>query len=239
MARTVVWGSLAVLAVVWSGPHFLSALRPSDGGHGDFTQEWLSANNVRAGLPVYAPQAETYPLHMGREPEMPEHLLAWNAHPPVTVLLGLPSAWLGYADAHLVWNLLSLLMLGAAVVLVIRELCVPFRPLSVLPLVALTMLCHPLYNHLSHGQLNALLALLVVLAWAADRHGRTGWAGGLLGAAAAIKLFPAFLFLYFVCTRRWRAVLAGANTRSQNPVRDTFIHSVWYLAATLGTTTRT
>ena len=50
--------------------------------------------------------------------------------------------------------------------------------LAVLPLVALTMLCHPLYNHLSHGQLNALLALLV-LSFGLRR--RLGLYGHLIG----------------------------------------------------------
>src|SRR5262249_13750899 len=38
---------------------------------------------------------------------------------------------------------------------------------------------------------------------------RPGWAGVLLGAATAIKLVPAFLFLYFVLQRQWKAVMSG------------------------------
>src|SRR5262249_27328923 len=51
---------------------------------------------------------------------------------------------------------------------------------------------------------------LVTAAWALDRSGRSGAAGLLVGVAAAIKLFPAYLGLYFVARRRWRALLAAA-----------------------------
>jgi hypothetical protein len=54
-----------------------------------------------------------------------------------------------------------------------------------------------------------VLLFLLTAAWAADRSGRPAWAGALLGAAMAVKLFPGFLFLYFVARRRWRAVVAG------------------------------
>jgi len=63
---------------------------------------------------------------------------------------------------------------------------------------------------LFHGQWNLILLLLVTGAWAAERSGRPAWAGVLLGAATAIKLFPGFLFLYFLARRQWTAVMAGA-----------------------------
>jgi hypothetical protein len=55
------------------------------------------------------------------------------------------------------------------------------------------------------GQFNALLALLLTGAWAADRRGWGALAGAAIGAAAAVKLFPAFLLLYLLAARRWRA----------------------------------
>jgi hypothetical protein len=46
--------------------------------------------------------------------------------------------------------------------------------------------------------------------WGADRRGLAILAGILLAAAAAIKLFPAFLVLYFVLQRKWKTVAAAA-----------------------------
>lgn len=51
-----------------------------------------------------------------------------------------------------------------------------------------------------------LLLLLVTAAWLSDRQGRSGRAGLFLAAATAIKIFPAFLFLYFIGRRKWSVV---------------------------------
>jgi hypothetical protein len=51
--------------------------------------------------------------------------------------------------------------------------------------------------------------LLLTATWAADRTGRPVGAGVWLGLATAVKLFPGFLFLYFVARRQWRSVFAG------------------------------
>jgi hypothetical protein len=63
---------------------------------------------------------------------------------------------------------------------------------------------------LFHGQWNLILLLLLTGVWAAERSGRPAWAGALLGASTAIKLFPGFLFVYFLARRQWAAVIAGA-----------------------------
>ena len=208
--RVALWGLAAALVGVWAGPRFVAAFRPPDAALLDFTQEWLSAKNYRAGTPVYADQAETYPRHTGRPPNPPEALLRWNAHPPASVVLALPFGGLSYADAHAAWNLATFPLFVLSVVLILRELRVPLRPASVFPLLALGLSCHPLVTQHLQGQLNAVLALLIVLAWVAERRGYAGWAGAAVGAAAAVKLFPAFLFLYFVAAGRWRALLPGA-----------------------------
>jgi hypothetical protein len=49
---------------------------------------------------------------------------------------------------------------------------------------------------------------LIAGGWAARRADRPVLSGVLLGVAAAIKLFPAFLGLFFLCRREWRALAA-------------------------------
>jgi hypothetical protein len=56
-----------------------------------------------------------------------------------------------------------------------------------------------------------VLLLALVGAWTAERARRWHLAGALVGTAAAVKLFPGFLLLYFVARRRWRAVFAGVG----------------------------
>jgi hypothetical protein len=64
------------------------------------------------------------------------------------------------------------------------------------------------------GQWNLFLLLLVTGAWAADRTGRPGLAGSLLGVATAIKLFPGLFLVYFALRRRWSLVTSGIITLS-------------------------
>jgi Glycosyltransferase family 87 len=133
-----------------------------------------------------------------------------NAHPPAAVLLALPLAYLPYRDAALVWNLSSLLMLVASLYLVAMGLRIPFSIWSLFPTATLLSLCTPLLMQLHLGQLNLVILLLLTGVWAADRSGRPLLAGTCLGIAAAIKLFPGFLFLYFIMRGRWKTVIAGA-----------------------------
>ena len=71
------------------------------------------------------------------------------------------------------------------------------------------LLCFPLWEQWRQGQLSLILLALITGTWAADRSGRLRLAGGLLGLAIAIKIFPGFHLLYYVLRRRWNLV-AGA-----------------------------
>src|SRR5262249_9148074 len=137
--------------------------------------------------------------------DQPHFMLEINAHPPSAVLLALPLAGLDYPVAVLVWNLISLAAFGGAIWIIAWQLGLQADRRLILPTVALLMLCWPLRSHLQQGQLGMLLLLLIAGAWAADRAGREGLAGFLLGTATAIKLFPAMLLLYFIIRRQWRA----------------------------------
>jgi hypothetical protein len=176
----------------------------------DFFQEWASARNLLNGLPVYTSQRITREMYLGDS--QGQDLGVWielNAHPPTSILLSLPLAWLDYPDAVLVWNLLSLAALGISLLWVMRGLRIPVSVWSLLPLLALFLMSVPLWVHAFYGQLGLVLLLLITGTWAAERSGKQAWAGALLAAATAIKLFPGFLFLYFVVRRQWRAVLVG------------------------------
>jgi hypothetical protein len=82
----------------------------------------------------------------------------------------------------------------------------------VLPLVALLAVCYPFWHQMVHGNLNLLLLALLTATWAATRAGRPGWAGAALGTAAALKLFPAFLAVYFLARREWKVLKVAAAT---------------------------
>jgi len=210
--RCAVWGVIALLVVLWQGRDFIHSLRPA--GQCDFVQEWASARNLFEGHPIYEDQEVSLARHLGfhRNPDDPtdRFFLRYNAHPPTSVLLGVPLAWLDYPDATLAWNLISLAALAVSLWLMNRGLHVTASPWALLPLVTFLLLCGPFRQQVIQGQLNLVLLLLLTGTWAADRSGRPLLAGTLLGAATAIKLFPGFLVLYLLLRRDWRAVAAAA-----------------------------
>lgn len=210
--RILFWFVLLLLAGALFGPPYLEAFRPPSNKVGDFHQEWLSARNFAEGGKVYANQRTIAGKYLGAAPEVAENFLPWNAHPPVSVLLALPLGKLSYSDAQLAWNLANLPLLILAIVLVVRETGMPFQTPSILPLLVLLVGWHSLYSQIQHAQLNIVLMLLITSAWVLDRRGQSYGAGAALGAAAAVKLFPAFLFLYFLANRNWKAIAAGAAT---------------------------
>jgi hypothetical protein len=200
-----------LIAGVWAfGPKYVYSFRLPAGLTTDFLQEWLSARNHFAGHPVYEHQVASAARHM---PEMgyteQTLVLHYNAHPPGSVLLALPVAGLGYRDAHLAWNLVTTPMLLLAVALAVRELCVPVRWWHLVQVAAVLIWAEPVQATILYGQLNFVLALLLTLAWVFDRRGRQVPAGVCVGLAAGLKLFPAFVFVYFLFSGRWKGLLAG------------------------------
>jgi hypothetical protein len=231
----VLWAGLAGLSVWWHGRAFLHAFRPPDDRFMDFMQEWVSARNLLAGLPVYMDQKESLFLHTGARAVRSLGLfMQYNAHPPPSIWLAVPFARLDYPSAHLAWDLVMCLTLPVTLALLGVRLgrqgdepdadrmgtCgvfaglagLRFSPWVLLPAVALLLVCNPFFVQVLQGQLDLVLLLLIVAAWALDRAGRPWLAGAAVATAAAVKLFPGFLFLYFLLRRDWRALLSGALT---------------------------
>jgi hypothetical protein len=70
-------------------------------------------------------------------------------------------------------------------------------------------LCFPLYRNLLFGQFYVLVLLLIVAACWSYLRGFRILAGALIGIAAACKVFPALLLLFFLQRREWRALVSG------------------------------
>jgi hypothetical protein len=209
--RIACWALVLVFALAWQGRSLLRALRPPAEVVVDFFQEWASARNFFGGDPIYEPQRISSQHYLGVAPvgDAP-FFIEVNAHPPTAVLVALPLAALDYPSAVLVWNILSMLALAAALGLIARQLGYALSVWSVLPVLAVLLMCWPLRSHLQQGQLAMILLLLIVAGWAAERCGRARLGGVLLGAAAAIKVFPAILFLPFLVRRQWQVVAWGS-----------------------------
>jgi hypothetical protein len=210
--RLLLWSVATYVCVFLLARGFLEHVAPRPGLIVDFYQEWLSARNLLSARRVYAPVRESFAVHTGHD--LTAAPLVWdrNVHPPSSVLLAVPFALLEYPQAFLAWNIASLAALAASVWLVVRGLGVPWHPGLILPATCLLLTCEPLRHSLFQGQLNLVLLVLLTGAWFADRRGRPVLAGGLVGTATAIKLFPAFFLAYFVFRRDGRAVVSAVLT---------------------------
>lgn len=211
------WEQLAGAFLVLAATIVFAALswksfRPPAGVGGDITQDWLSAREYLAGRPAYGDLRDATRAHLGSE--HPDGSLRWNAHPPASVLLVLPLALLQHEDAFFVWNCLTFLLFVGAVWIVAAQLGLRgLRAAGVAAVVAVVgVTCFPLRQQVSWSQFSAPLAFLITVAWTADRNGRWRIAGAAVGLAAALKLFPAFLLLYFAASGKWRTVVAALVT---------------------------
>jgi hypothetical protein len=210
----LVWTMLAFVACSWQVRPFLKTFRPAEVGCPDFFQEWASARNWSERVPIYSPQAasvDRYRDSLHIAPGTPtQSEIEYNAHPPTSVLLAMPLARLDFPDAFLAWSLASILALCITIAIIVWQCPKALTPWAILPLAALLLLCSPFRQQVFQGQLNLVLLLLITAAWAADRCDRPWLAGIFIAAAAAIKLVPGYLFLYFAARRQWRPLVAGA-----------------------------
>jgi Glycosyltransferase family 87 len=198
------WIGLAFLAVLLQGLVTLVAIWPPTIAV-DFFQEWSSAREILAGRPAYPELREAVPRLLGVPVGIDPDTVLVNAHPPASILLGLPLAYLSYPAAVGVWRFLSMGLIWSCVIVIRRQLG-PMPPALAPPL---TVTSNPVALTIFQGQLNGVLLSLIVGAWWADRVGREPLAGVLVGLAGAIKLNPMLLLGYFAVRSRWRAVTAG------------------------------
>jgi alpha-1,2-mannosyltransferase len=135
-------------------------------------------------------------------------------YPPFAALCLLPLALLSQQAAAVVLTAAGAALVAAGtwwlVAPVARRHGWPpwFAAAVALPVV---VVLEPVRETLGFGQVNLLLAALVVADVVALRRGAR-WAGAGIGLATAVKLTPAVFVLYLVGTRRWRPACVAVGT---------------------------
>jgi alpha-1,2-mannosyltransferase len=198
---------------------------------GDFAQEVIAANSVRARTTLYPEDANGAVAEwLARDPPvlpgwLPDTASRWledrqrggrnrlaaQAHPPTLLLaMAIPVLLLGPYAAY--WALTVITVAGAAFTahLLMRILApAASRRQRVLAMIALAS-WQPVLATVRDGQVSVVVGTLLVLAWADLRRGRDTRAGLAVGAAAALKLYP-LVVLVLLAVRRPRAfAVAGA-----------------------------
>jgi hypothetical protein len=118
-----------------------------------------------------------------------------------------PLAGLKPLAAKQVWILLNL-----AFLIPIGWLLRSMTGLSYQRIALVFALSIPLHRNLLYGQFYVLILMLVSAACWAYLRGWRAFAGVLVAIAAACKIFPALLFVFFLQRRDWRALSGGAVT---------------------------
>lgn len=123
--------------------------------------------------------------------------------PPVSLLAYLPLTLLAAAPAKLLFNLCGLVLFAFSWRRFLRQLP------SVAPwlLLAPLLLYIPLYNNLYQGQTYLLIAAALMEAFVASEKNQTFLAACCLAFAILLKIFPAFLLVYFLLRRHYRTAI--------------------------------
>ncbi|MDI5964803.1 glycosyltransferase 87 family protein [Streptomyces sp. SL13] len=145
-------------------------------------------------------------------------MVATSAHlpttyPPFAALLFEPLSWMRVPEMRAFATVFNLGLLLAVVHLSLRLIGRPHRipvAAATLATAAVAVWCEPVWTTLRYGQINLLLAVLVL--WDLTRRSGHRWAGVGIGVAAGIKLTPA-LFAVFLAlvgvVQGWRGLRAG------------------------------
>jgi len=134
-------------------------------------------------------------------------------YPPLAALLAVPLAWFSFAAAGILWTLGELACTVALTAVGFKPLlrrAGVWWPLLLGLLAGLLQLTLPLRDEIKFGQVDELLAVLVVVDCLWLRRTRAG--GVLVGVATAIKLTPAVFVVYLLVRGSRRAAATAAAT---------------------------
>jgi hypothetical protein len=175
----------------------------------DFSAYWAAANHVLAGEPIYSAAQIAGPY-------APQQHYLYLYPPPVAAAVTpfgvvFPS---DYRPAAWIWAAMGATILVSSVLTLTRaeqlgERYPVLQRRGAWLLVAAAFAFPPVIGELVLGNVHLLLLGLLTAAWLGVRRGdSTGElaAGIAVGVAAVVKVFPGALLIWFVLTRRWRAV---------------------------------
>ncbi len=174
----------------------------------DFSAYWTAAGHLLHGLAVYSPDQLSGPY-------APQRQFLYLYPPPLAAAVT-PIALLVPTDYRLaawIWAGLGAAILTFGSVAVARSVDLIERVRSATGwgpwlIVSLAISFPPVVGELVLGNVHLLLFGLFTIAWLGVRRGdRAGeqWAGLAVGIAAAIKVFPGLLLVWFLLTGRRRA----------------------------------
>ncbi len=195
------WGTLLALGLLAMVQFSLMTSQATN----DFCQDYLGAQRILHGISIYLP------LRCFRGIMPIPTPVEYDSHPPTSALFFVPFGFMSLASATLVWSFGCLAAYLASGFLLLRVL--GWRLLRGMALFVLfSLFWLPFLQAQSFLNFGQLVTFLLVAVWWLERKHQARWAGGLLGLAALLKLWPAVLIFLAVVARRWKLAVAWGAT---------------------------
>lgn len=183
--------------------------------YGDMTLYYFGGIMINSGVPdIY--NKEKFEKFFTAIPDIKEKHSMLNYPPLIYVLFSL----VGKVPLPIVgniWFILNILFLISTVVLIFYAnpaggLSDKHKILRYVLYGIYVLLFAPTLCCLLQGQINIFLLLLAAGAYLALKKGKSDLAGFLIGIAAAIKILPGIIFIYFLIRKDWKALSTGIIT---------------------------
>ncbi|MBV9026386.1 MAG: DUF2029 domain-containing protein [Streptomycetaceae bacterium] len=184
-----------------------------------FTAFWFAQRAARVSmidLMVY--RAEGWTVRTGQDlyAMLATHAALPTTYPPFAALLFEPLTWISVPLMRTTATAVNLGLLLILVHLSLRLIKRPHRmprPAATFAVAAVAVWCEPVWTTLRYGQVNLLLAVMVL--WDLTRRPGHRWAGVGIGIAAGIKLTPALFAVFLTvvgAAQAWRSLRTGQGT---------------------------
>jgi uncharacterized membrane protein len=162
----------------------------------DLEVYWRAAVRARAGEPLYRVEDQHYQFK----------------YLPAFAVLAIPGGVLPLQVAKSTWYLASVGLVAALLALSARVLPEQRRPLWVLVAVTAVAMAKFFAHEVLLGQVNTLLAVIVVAAVLALRQGRERTSGVLIALAIVVKPYAVIFLPWLLARRRWGSVVGAFAT---------------------------
>lgn len=174
----------------------------------DFHNTYLAAKRLLRGQDMY----QDYKRYYNLSAEEYQQNYKFYLYPPLLAQLVTPLTMFDYSNAKIIWHLFNQILAVVTFFVCLRSI---FKEMTFLQFGCAWFLYfqwYPLTNNAQFGNYDVVILLLIAVAFLAYQEKWEFSAGVSLGIGVALKVFPAFLVVYFLWKRRWKVVVGAGLT---------------------------
>jgi hypothetical protein len=169
----------------------------------EFPNYYLAASLYRERIPLDRIYEWTWFQRQNDHLGVRDGLVSFAPNPPTLILSLVPFTTLKPLTAKRAWLVLNLVFLVTSLWMLHLVTSLTWRRIGLIALLCVL----PLHIDFLLGRHYVLILMLICGAYYASCLNRQRISGALLGAAAAMKLFPALFVILFIWRRNWGAII--------------------------------